>query len=204
MKDGSIYKGFWLQKKRHGHGKMRKGIDSYEGLWENDQISGLGTYQRSGKGVDDCWIATGKWSRGKSENAEVYYIKDQYIGEFDIDLGRNGKGVMLYDDGSIYDGHWYNNLKDGAGTLTYYTRNNLADKEEITSEEFQEENVEEQFWNKGKLVPNPSYLNPMSGGSLNIFKSELRQVEEKEQLIYQRQNEKESKSCLKKQSFRYI
>ena len=173
---------------------MIKGVDSYEGLWENDQISGLGTYQRSGKGVDDCWIATGKWSRGKSENAEVYYIKDQYIGEFDIDLGRNGKGVMLYDDGSIYDGHWYNNLKDGVGTLTYYTRNNLADKEEITSEEFQEENVEEQFWNKGKLVPNPSYLNPMSGAHFNNFNSEQYLLGYNEQIMYPRRSQNAHKT----------
>ena len=101
---------------------------------------------------------------------------------------------MLYDDGSIYDGHWYNNLKDGVGTLTYYTRNNLADKEEITSEEFQEENVEEQFWNKGKLVPNPSYLNPMSGAHFNNFNSEQYLLGYNEQIMYPRRSQNAHKT----------
>ena len=36
LKDGSIYTGQWLSKKRHGQGRMSKGIDSYKGQWEND------------------------------------------------------------------------------------------------------------------------------------------------------------------------
>ena len=71
-----------------GHGKfsMRDG-SIYEGDFVNDEILGVGCYYNARTG-------------------------DQYEGDF-VMGEKSGKGVMKYIDGSIYEGEWDSNKRQG-------------------------------------------------------------------------------------------
>lgn len=66
--------------------------DQYDGSWLNDNQHGIGTYT---------------WKR-----INRVYSGNWEFGEF------NGKGTMMYNDGSTWTGNWEDNKKQGEGTLT--------------------------------------------------------------------------------------
>ena len=71
-----------------GHGKLlMKDGSYYEGEFNNGEISGSGTRK---------WTATGN-----------IYEGEFYKGEL------NGKGIMKYGNGSVYEGDWYENMRQG-------------------------------------------------------------------------------------------
>ena len=42
-----------------------------------------------------------------------------YVGERNSDGERHGQGTEFYSDGSLYDGQWKNDVKDGTGRVIY-------------------------------------------------------------------------------------
>ena len=40
-----------------------------------------------------------------------------YLGQSNIDGKIHGKGIMIYNDKTIYEGYWYKNTYDGEGFL---------------------------------------------------------------------------------------
>ena len=56
---------------------------------------------------------------------------DIYFGNFNTKTRRNGKGVNLNTDGTIYAGEWIDNVKHGTGTLYPNSKSYDKDKNEI-------------------------------------------------------------------------
>lgn len=46
----------------------------------------------------------------------INYKEDCYIGE-QVDKLRHGRGIQVWEDGSFYEGYWYNNVVHGYGRL---------------------------------------------------------------------------------------
>ncbi len=63
----------------------------YEGLWDENQMNGLGKLTVPSEGI--------------------------YEGEF-LDSEKSGHGVFTWDDGTVYDGQWRNDQMEGQGTYT--------------------------------------------------------------------------------------
>ena len=90
------YVGSWKDDKRNGFGLSTFALNdsfnslSYEGFYENDEISGKGTYM---------------WKNG-----------DKYVGHFKNDV-RSGFGTYYYSDGDRYEGNWENGKRNGFGKL---------------------------------------------------------------------------------------
>ena len=71
-----------------GHGKLlMKDGSYYEGKFENGEISGSGIRK---------WTATGNVYEGEFLKGEL-----------------NGNGMMKYGNGTVYEGEWNENMKQG-------------------------------------------------------------------------------------------
>lgn len=71
-----------------GHGKLLMSDGSfYEGEFNNGEISGSGVRK---------WTSTGNIYEGEFFRGEL-----------------TGKGTMKYSNGSIYEGDWYENMRQG-------------------------------------------------------------------------------------------
>lgn len=75
---------------RDGFGMQENVVDGsvYEGLWENDMMSGVGRMT---------------WN-----NADVYHGEWRYN-------KANGKGIFVDNQGSTYDGEWVDDQQHGLG-----------------------------------------------------------------------------------------
>jgi len=93
LPDGKIYKGKFINGKRHGFGKLiyPDGLE-YEGDFIDNRQEGYGTY--------------------------VFPDGRRYVGQFYAGK-RNGQGTLTSPDGRIYTGQWKDGMITGYGTLTY-------------------------------------------------------------------------------------
>ena len=132
---------------------MSEGINYYEGRWNNDQFDGFGTYKRTGKTVKNFWEAKGTWVNGKLDEGKVEYRKGEiYEGKFDITVGRHGKGIMYYKDGSYYDGNWSNDQKHGTGVLGYGHKEFDINPKLKNKTKLRHDQVWIQHYKEGKLI----------------------------------------------------
>jgi len=91
-----IYKGQWLEGKRHGQGELYEPDGSaYKGYWKNDMKNGKGKYIWS-----DGRVYTGDWKDDKM----------------------HGKGTLVWADGSKYTGDFVENIKEGFGEYEYINK----------------------------------------------------------------------------------
>ena len=91
--DGKVYKGEFLDGKRHGRGSISYPDGStYDGEWLDDLRHGQGVYRYA-----DGTQYQGNWVQGN----------------------RNGLGMCQYSDGNKYEGEWQNNLPHGAGSCKF-------------------------------------------------------------------------------------
>jgi hypothetical protein len=116
----TVYKGEWLNNKKHGRGTEIVGDYKYEGQFRNGKRHGLGVlYMRHGSG-NNAWIRVykGNFVEGKKErHGTAYYANGEiYEGEFHGGL-REGRGTYFYTDGDKYEGQWYEGKRHGFGTL---------------------------------------------------------------------------------------
>lgn len=95
---GNYYEGEWVGDKKQGTGVMHWAAQEYTGAWHNNLPHGFGTL---------VWL-----DDDKEKN-----IKNRYQGEW-VQGQRHGYGVFYYANGSIYEGFWKHNLKDGQAVFT--------------------------------------------------------------------------------------
>ncbi len=118
--NGDLYVGDIYQVYRQGNGKMSfyATKDVYEGQFQEDKLTGTGTYTyRNGD------VFMGKLIDSQKQGQAVFIWADgsKYEGGFENGV-QNGYGVFTNGkDGSKYEGNFKNGVKDGEGT--YYFAN---------------------------------------------------------------------------------
>jgi len=75
-------------------------------------------------------------------NGEYIIKKDKQI--------RNGKGIMTYTNGDVYEGNWENNEKNGEGTMTYGKDGDVHKK--YKNGVYEGHWIKDQKWGKGKMT----------------------------------------------------
>jgi hypothetical protein len=115
------YSGEVKDGKPNGEGEITYGenefnVESYTGSWIDGQRSGQGTMKWS-----DGTIYKGSWENDSMNGQGIYYFpkddengSDYYDGEW-IDGKQSGQGTMKWLNGTIYEGAWENNLRNGQG-----------------------------------------------------------------------------------------
>lgn len=68
------------------------------------------------------FLMLGHFSKGKKQGKGLLTFLNGEIfeGNFEADE-KNGKGRLTYPSGNVYDGHWLNNLKHGNGHMHWST-----------------------------------------------------------------------------------
>lgn len=118
---GVIYTGEYANSNPNGKGvRFYKGFGRYEGEMKDGKCHGEGTFY-SDKGN---W--TGEWKEGSRWNGRginFFYDDDNKLnGKIMFGATANGKVdghvVIIYPDGSRYEGHSVNGIREGVGTYT--------------------------------------------------------------------------------------
>jgi hypothetical protein len=125
---GDRYDGMWMDDRRHGKGTMTwmqndVVVEIYEGEWKEGIQHGQGftVYIRPPVRSDQTATAA-VVSASTLESAHDYLpprgsALNTYRGAFECGK-RHGFGVFIYDDGSKYEGDWFDNQKHGQGRFT--------------------------------------------------------------------------------------
>lgn len=115
--NGDIYVGEIVGGCRHGYGVMSFSAtgDVYEGYFQNDAITGTGTFKyANGDIYEGGFLNSLKHGQGKF----TYANGNSYVGSFENDV-RSGQGVFKWASGASYEGSFSNELKNGYGVMTY-------------------------------------------------------------------------------------
>jgi hypothetical protein len=110
-----LYTGTWKNGKKHGRNcveSWNRGTHVYNGDFEDGARSGKGKYQHDGN------VYEGDFERGVYHGHGKYYYADTgrvYEGQFANNVS-SGKGVMVWPDGSRYEGTFRDGNMDGSGT----------------------------------------------------------------------------------------
>jgi hypothetical protein len=127
-----IYQGSYVNDKRDGDGVMvynyhDNNVEKYSGLWKDDKWFSKGEII-----MKDGTIYNGQIKNGEpGGQCEINYPDgDKYIGECICDPGyqylcREGSGKMIYKNGDIQDGHWYDHEFNGQGYIHYANGNKV-------------------------------------------------------------------------------
>lgn len=117
-----LYQGKWKDDKKEGNGRMVSYTKYYEtlpetiiiqGEWKDDLENGIGKIMlQNGDYYETTWEDGEPDSEGKLritiETGDIYEGEvHNYEGQWKPELP-NGKGKMIYADGSVYDGEWKN------------------------------------------------------------------------------------------------
>lgn len=115
--NGDIYIGEIVNGCRHGHGIMSYAAtgDVYEGYFQNDEITGSGTFKYAN---GDVYVGSFINSLKHGQGTFTYANGNSYVGNFENDV-RSGKGVFKWASGASYDGYFKDDLKDGYGVMIY-------------------------------------------------------------------------------------
>ncbi|EGR30444.1 IQ calmodulin-binding motif family protein, putative [Ichthyophthirius multifiliis] len=111
----AVYKGQWLNGKRHGRGiQFWQDGSVYQGEWENDKANGNGRLiHADGDYYEGQWIDDKAQGKGKF----VHIDGHQYQGDWIEDL-QHGYGIEEQKN-FIYEGQFVNGLKHIKGKLTW-------------------------------------------------------------------------------------
>jgi len=118
-----IYKGQWLEGKRHGQGELYEPDGSaYKGYWKNDMKSGKGKYIWS-----DGRVYTGEWKDDKmhGKGTIVWADGSKYAGDF-VENRKEGFGEYEYINKAKYRGGFKADLMEGEGTYTSQSGRRIA------------------------------------------------------------------------------
>jgi hypothetical protein len=109
---GEVFTGEFKDGKRNGKGALKyKDGSVLDCEWRNDMPHGQGTLNL----ISSRITYTGPFSEGKFFGAGIMILgKARYDGAFK-DNQRNGRGKMMYEDGSIYEGEWKDDRHHGSG-----------------------------------------------------------------------------------------
>lgn len=114
-KEGFFYEGELRDYIREGCGRMISAEgDSYEGKWMGNEPEGEGTYES----YSPKQKYTGIWSNGtlSGKGRACYEDGSVYEGDF-YQNQRHGRGRIQYADGTVYEGGFKANQMEGFGTL---------------------------------------------------------------------------------------
>ena len=89
-----IYEGLFKNNKKHGQGNLKYKInkDSYQGEFNDGNITGFGFY--------------------------IWQNQHTYLGDF-VNGQMHGKGLYKWIDGEEYEGEYVNNIKEGKGVFKW-------------------------------------------------------------------------------------
>ena len=78
--------------------------------------------------IDFCpskgtYIGNVKDNQRHGKGIMKYNNGDIYDGHWKKDKKRHGKGILKYNNGDIYDGHWKDNVRDGKGIMKFKNGN---------------------------------------------------------------------------------
>ncbi|HZV69633.1 MAG TPA: caspase family protein [Saprospiraceae bacterium] len=139
--NGDVYTGQWKLNKREGEGifKTKAGL-SYQGNFSNNQLNGkIKVFDQQGGYFEGNWvngqpygtgqyiasngtIKSGEWSEQGfiQKNSLASKAKpEEYIPDCNILPCGSGKGRLVFDDGSVYTGLFYNGLPAGEGICKF-------------------------------------------------------------------------------------
>ncbi|CAD8152352.1 unnamed protein product [Paramecium octaurelia] len=139
LKNGSLYKGGWLEDQKSGkgneiqkngslfEGQFYQGLangrgrmiycdgDYYIGDWVDDQHHGYGEYYHY-----DGSLYKGQWFQNLQHGQGFELFSDQSTYKGDFQFGkRSGEGIYKFNDGCMYEGEFRNNQFNGYGTFNW-------------------------------------------------------------------------------------
>lgn len=124
------YNGEWVKDQRTGYGKYTfQDGRVYLGQFIDGEFQGRGKMAYpDGKIEDGIWAAN-KFIRLANPIKKIKYLNGDFYegeavdnledGEGKLKFVKEGKGKMVFQNGTIYDGEWHNNNFHGQGKLTY-------------------------------------------------------------------------------------
>lgn len=106
--DGSRYVGEYIEeggvRLRHGTGRFDDGMESYDGAWVKDEMSGSGTYCSASGAVYE-----GEFKSNRYDGTGKYRWKDGSGYEGGWKEGKmHGQGSYTDQDGVVWSGQFYN------------------------------------------------------------------------------------------------
>ena len=141
-----VYKGEWKDDKKEGKGKMTYNTKYYEtlpetfyyeGKWKDDLENGIGKHMwANGDYYETEWrdgdAATDGKLRMTLDNGDIYEgeVHNYELDDWTPELP-NGKGKMIYADGSVYDGEWENGVPQGLNDTVWKSDADCENNEEI-------------------------------------------------------------------------
>ncbi|XP_065670993.1 MORN repeat-containing protein 1 isoform X3 [Hydra vulgaris] len=140
MRDGSYYKGCFLNGEIHGRGERywAHSKNLFVGLFDFGEINGEGVMKYgNGDMYEGTWLENKKEGNGKLRHADgsvysgafhfnkphgegrlMFNNGEEFIGEW-VNGMRHGHGIYQYQDGSLYEGQWRCNQFHGEGIMTH-------------------------------------------------------------------------------------
>eukprot|EP00403_Amphidinium_massartii_P040584 CAMPEP_0178454220 /NCGR_PEP_ID=MMETSP0689_2-20121128/45236_1 /TAXON_ID=160604 /ORGANISM="Amphidinium massartii, Strain CS-259" /LENGTH=765 /DNA_ID=CAMNT_0020080127 /DNA_START=22 /DNA_END=2317 /DNA_ORIENTATION=- len=117
LKDGSMYKGQWLDGYPHGQGERWSGKEQYTGAWAKGKQEGKGRQM-----WQDGRVYEGEFKQGLLDGHgrlewQSTTGRAVYEGDFSKNL-RHGRGKYTWDDGRTYDGEWRAGKRHGEAVCT--------------------------------------------------------------------------------------
>jgi hypothetical protein len=135
----SEYEGDFYQNKKHGVGKIvyKNVVESYEGEFNKDEITGRGTYTWANKDQFSGDFVNGKM-HGKGEY--LWPEGGRYVGEYKNNI-KEGKGIFYWTNGRVYEGEFERGKPHGKGIIKQFGKEyivtfengNLKEKHKIES-----------------------------------------------------------------------
>lgn len=125
--DGSVYAGYWVDDDRCGHGWNRQSDGSiYIGAWKENMMWGKGTmYYHDGSVFEGEWLRSNHFKGVMTTKEIPGFFSEIYIGSFDEDGERHGKGTLKkscsvkYESRDIYKGDFHHGNIHGHGVWQF-------------------------------------------------------------------------------------
>ena len=125
--DGSVYAGYWVDDDRCGHGWNRQSDGSiYIGAWKENMMWGKGTmYYHDGSVFEGEWLRSNHFKGVMTTKEIPGFFSEIYIGSFDEDGERHGKGTLKkscsvkYKSRDIYKGDFHHGNIHGHGVWQF-------------------------------------------------------------------------------------
>ena len=140
-----IYNGNWINDLWEGKGEFQYKNDIYEGIFLEGKLLGMGKiYFKNG----DNYIGNINNNLKKEGNGIMNYKNgNKYKGDWDNDI-KSGKGIMIFNNGNLFNGLWKN---DKINKGIYYTDQNDFRKNYDNEQYFYDDFINKKLNINGKI-----------------------------------------------------